>query len=140
MPNRVARAVECGRLFRRDRLQGRNGNYVLRIGGVRVDAESLFVYGHRLAAHKRMAVVVLAPAPRPAIDNGLVAIEAGSFLAFHGPDGDRAEFDALDRLPGRHVALQDLYPVEPGLLEGMEEFPLLQRTRNASAPQLWIIL
>src|SRR5271163_1163719 len=78
----VPRAIEDRSGLGRDSLERRHRQDVLTVRRARIDAERLFAYRHRLATRERMPVVVFDLAPRSAIDDRLIAIEAGTLLAF----------------------------------------------------------
>src|SRR5580704_18306870 len=136
----VPRAIEdrCG--LRCDSFTRRHGQDLFTVRRARVDAERFLAYRHRLATRERMPVVIFDLAPRSAIDDRLVAVEASTLLAFERAHRERAKLDSFDGTPRNGVALEDLDAVKARLFEGAEELVLFQCARHASAPELRIVL
>ena len=67
-----------------------------------------------------MTVVVQNLLEGALVDHCLMALEAGSLLAFEGRDRQRAELDAVHRSPGSTTALENPQTVETGALESLQ--------------------
>jgi len=74
------------------------------------------------------------------VDDGLVAFDARPLFSFECFDRYRTKLDAFDCLPGLLVALENLDAIEAGGGERGHESFLRQRTGNAAAPKLRIVL
>ena len=116
----------------------RHGDQVAGVRLARVERERLLADRHRHAADQRVAVVVPHLAPRAAIDDRLVRVPARSLLALVRCHRHCTELDSLDRAPRRRAALEDLDSIKAGTGERSEKLRLLQRARDAAAPQLRI--
>src|SRR3569623_700747 len=102
----------------------------------RVDAERLLAHRGAHAAAAHVAVIVDDLAPRAAQHDGVLLVEARALLDLVRRDRDAAEFDPGDRAPRLLGALEHRDPVEPGLLECLEEQILAECTGDAARPQL----
>src|SRR5690606_31950882 len=76
---------------------------------------------------------------RAAIDDRVPPIQAFPAIALEGDQGDGAELDVFDDLPGFRFPLVQAYCAKTGLLEGPNEFPFFEGTRDAAAPQRGVI-
>ena len=113
---------------------------VLLVGRGLIEIEGLVADGVTPAAFEGVAVVVENLEERTLVDDSLVPLEARALLAFPSLDGDRAELDALDGLPGRVIPFEDLDAVEPGVRECLEETFLGVGAADASAPKIGVVL
>src|SRR5207249_10253533 len=75
-----------------------------------------------------------------AIDLGLVSLETFALFSFECFDGDRTKFDPSNGPPWIRIALENLDSVETRVLKCCEELAFRQRTGNAAAPKLRIVL
>jgi hypothetical protein len=66
------------------------------------------------------------------------ALKARPLLALVGHHRDRPELDPLDHPPRLPLPLDDLDPVEPGLLERPQEHVLAERPGHTPGPQLGV--
>src|SRR5690349_19529271 len=94
----VARAVESPRLFPSYFLMWRYENKLVLVGRLGVDLKSFFAHGHARATLQRVAVIVHDSFPRTAVNHRLITLDARSFFALVGGNGDSAKLDALDNL------------------------------------------
>ncbi len=85
-----------------------------------------------------MLVVVEHGLERPGVDHCLAVVAALALLALVGRHGHRPELDPLHHPPGRGVPLDQVDPVEAGLLERGQESLLLERPGDTSAPQFGV--
>ena len=103
------------------------------------DGEGLLADGGSLPAPGDVAAVVLHLLPGSPVDDGLVGLVAGAFLALLRGERNRAELDPSDGCEGLRLPVVDLDPVEAGGLERPEELALLEGYGDATAPELRIV-
>ena len=87
-----------------------------------------------------MAVVIKDFLEGAFVDNCLILLDAWTVFAFVSTDCHRPELDALNGLPGILVQLQNFDAMETGVFESLQEPVFAERTRDATAPQMFIIL
>jgi hypothetical protein len=94
----------------------------------------------RVRAAEHVAVVVADLAEGSLVDDRVLAIPAGALLAPVRDHREAPELDALDGAPGLGGPLEERHPVEPRVLEGLEEAVLPHRAGDAPRPQLRVAL
>src|SRR5438105_84435 len=137
---RSSRAIErLGFLYRdrRERMDELEGAGIRRLA---IDVISLVADGIAPAAFHPVIVVIQDFLEGTFVDHCLVALDAWSLLSLEGFNGHRAKLDSFHRLPRWFIAFQNLDTVESRRRKCGEKSFLGQRTGNAAAPQLRIVL
>src|SRR5205814_9497838 len=128
-----------GKFRRHGRWRGNQGNELVvwrfLVALIRLVADRVSA-----AALQPMAVVVKDFLERADINHRLFSVETGTLLALVSGDGDRTKCNSSHRAPWLVVSLEDLHSVKAGVGERVQKTFLGQSPRNATAPELGIVL
>src|SRR5262245_41250972 len=139
MPPMIARAVEYTGFFSWYFLQWRHENELILIWRFGIDLKSFIANRDSHAARQDVIVIVHYLFPRTAIDHGLIALDARSFLAFVSSNCDGTKLNPFYRLIRLGTEVFNTEAIELCIFEGSKKRFFEKGTGNTATPESWIV-